>query len=111
MADLNPAGFETSRAYACAGRLQVGMAKPREMTKAGFTAPETRAILWAGAAGEYIDLHAFVPAPWNASVARSIEISGDLVRIAGSVEEFVFHGDAPAIGARLACVWEGHRRG
>lgn len=47
---------------------------------------------------------------WNAPVARSIEIAGDLVRIAGSVEEFVFHGDAPAIGARLACVWEGRRR-
>lgn len=111
MVDLNPAGFETSRAYACAGGFQVGMVKPLEMTRAGFNAPETRAALWAGAGDQFLDLHAAVPAPWNASVARAIEIEGDVVRIAGSVEEFIFHGDAPSIGARLACVWEARRRG
>jgi hypothetical protein len=110
MTDLHPTGFETSRALACAGGFQVGFAKPQEMTRAGFSAPETHALLWAGAADALVDLHSVVPSPWNASMARAIEVDADVVRIAGQVDEFILHGDVPSLGARQACVWQARRR-
>lgn len=96
MVDLNPRDYETSRAASCDGGLQVGFVKRKENTKAGFSSPETHACIWAGTADAFLDLHTFVPQPWNASVASAIELDGDLVRIVGSVEEFIFHGDAPS---------------
>ena len=111
MVDLTPAGYESSQAWSCAGGFQVGFVKRKETTKAGFGSPETRACLWAGDSDTFLDLHAFVPAPWNASVATAIEVHSDVVRIVGTVEEFIFHGDAPSIGARRACLWEARRRG
>lgn len=111
MVDLNPRDYETSRAASCGGGLQVGFVKRKENTKAGFGSPETHACIWAGTADAFLDLHTFVPQPWNASVASAIELDGDLVRIVGSVEEFIFHGDAPSIGARQPCLWEARWKG
>ena len=46
------------------------------------------AALWRGSAASFVDLHAFVPAPWNASSAAAVEVRDGVLRIVGTVTQF-----------------------
>ena len=86
--DLTPRGHESGWVGGCARGYQVGHVKVKENTRSGAGNMATRAALWKGDAESFVDLHSFVPAPWNASAASAIEVRDGILRIAGTVTQF-----------------------
>lgn len=86
--DLTPQGHESAHASGCARGHQVGHVQVKATTTSGAGSMATRAALWRGSPGSFVDLHAFVPAPWNASSAAAVEVRDGLLRIAGGVIQF-----------------------
>lgn len=81
--DLTPAGFESSQAYDARSGFQVGVVTRRALTASGAAASEDQAALWHGAADSWLDLGALLPLPFNASMARSIEVDGERLLVCG----------------------------
>lgn len=88
LVDLTPEGYESGRAEGCARGYQAGHVKVKEKTRSGGGSMANRAALWNGDAESFLDLHAFLPAPWNASDASAIEVRDGVLRIAGTVTQF-----------------------
>ncbi len=86
--DLTPPGHEAAHASGCARGHQVGHVQVKATTTSGGGSMATRAALWRGLASAFVDLHSFVPAPWNASSAAAVEVRDGLLRIAGTVTQF-----------------------
>jgi hypothetical protein len=109
--DLTPKDQQAACARDCAQGLQVGYCHARIDTRGGTASMAVRAALWAGTAASHVDLQAFVPAPWNASSAWAIEVSGGRVRIAGEATQFGVEGELTrnethTMVAQAAIVWE-----
>ncbi len=109
--DLTPKGNERAHADDCAQGYQVGYCQAKLDTRGGFASMATRATLWAGTAASHVDLHAFVPAPWNASTADAIEVSDGRLRIVGEASQFSVRGELTKqeehlIVAQVPIVWE-----
>lgn len=84
---LIPKGFQTGVAYSGAGGFQVGYVREKEMTANGTPGSCNRAVLWQSDANRWIDLNALLPEKkYNASIAWSIELSGDDVRVCGQAD-------------------------
>ncbi len=86
--DLTPEGHESAHASGCVRGHQVGHVQVKANTMSDAGSMATRAALWRGQAVTFVDLHAFVPAPWNASSARAVEVRNGLLRIVGTVTQF-----------------------
>jgi len=86
--DLTPEGHESGHASGCAHGHQVGYVQVKAETKSGSGSMASRAALWRGQAATFVDLHAFVPAPWNASSAAAVEVRNGVLRIVGTVTQF-----------------------
>ncbi|MBV6457077.1 MAG: hypothetical protein HONBIEJF_00183 [Fimbriimonadaceae bacterium] len=82
--DITPKGFGTARAHGGSGGFQVGYVRRKDTTKNGSEACDNRAVLWAGAADQWLDLNAMLPDEhYNASIAWAIELRGNELRICG----------------------------
>jgi len=97
---LAPAGFVQSRAGACARGFQVGHVST---TDRGLNA---HAALWGGSAADFIDLQAFLPEPWNTSLAIGLHVSGARLRIIGCAEQAVKSGSYEMSAGRVPVIWE-----
>ncbi|MCM2257821.1 MAG: hypothetical protein NDJ94_19475 [Vicinamibacteria bacterium] len=86
--DLTPRGHESGYASGCARGHQVGHVQVQANTASGSGSMATKAALWRGDAASFVDLHACVPAPWNASSAAAVEVRDGLLRIVGTVTQF-----------------------
>jgi len=86
--DLTPKGHESAHASGCARGQQVGHVQVKATTASGAGSMATRAALWRGSPESFVDLHAFVPAPWNASSAAAVEVRDGVLRIVGTVTQF-----------------------
>lgn len=86
--NLTPQGHESAQASGCARGRQVGYVQVKANTASGAGSMATRAALWRGSAASFVDLHAFVPAPWNASSAAAVEVRDGVLRIVGTVTQF-----------------------
>lgn len=86
--DLTPEGHQSGRARACARGFQVGHVLVRDELRSGSGSMATRAALWRGEAASFVDLHALVPQPWNASTAGAVEVRDGVLRVAGDVTQF-----------------------
>lgn len=109
--DLTPEGFEVGWAAGCARGRQVGLVKARETTPAGMAHLPSRAALWNGTAASFVDLHAYVPEPWNSSAATAIEIGAKGIRICGVVTQYGASDEGTPreshyVVAERAAVWE-----
>ncbi|HTV48927.1 MAG TPA: hypothetical protein VMG59_10840 [Phycisphaerae bacterium] len=69
--DLNPAGFDSSKAVAITSNEQAGWGNP-----AGSS--NTHALVWNSTAASCIDLHQFLPIGYTDSVATCIDSDGDV---------------------------------
>jgi hypothetical protein len=105
--DLNPfAGLE-STLYATTGGYQVGWA----------TVPGSafqHAGLWHGTAASFLDLNQLLPAGYTDSSARSVQMLGGLLYVAGTAESptgvgeaWLWIGQVPAPGSGLVLVGAG----
>jgi len=74
---LHPDGVSESIAFAGAGGQQVGQVR---LIDTG----SLHASLWTGTADSWVDLHAFLPAEFLTSTARSIWSDGSFIYIAGN---------------------------
>ncbi len=72
--NLNPTGASTSVAFGILGTTQVGYATFSGKKHAGY---------WKGSADSWTDLHAFLPAEYDTSVARSISTDGTYDYVGG----------------------------
>jgi T5SS/PEP-CTERM-associated repeat protein len=81
--DLNPPGSTESIAYGIAGARQAGVA-------------DGHAAIWSGTAESFFDLHDLLGPEYSASEARSIDVSGDDIWVAGTA----YQGDI-----RHAVLW------
>jgi len=109
LVDLTPKGFKSARALDCAGGFQVGFTMKRECLASGIASLEGRAVLWHGS-NAYLDLQELLPAPWNASSAQKLEISGDTLRICGTASQVATSGAGKeayqSLAASTVVVWE-----
>ena len=97
---LAPNGFARSTAWRCASGFQVGWAGEEE------SGMRVRAILWSGAADDYIDLQQFLPEPWNVSQAMHLDIDGDTLRILGTAQQAVKSNGYEMNAGEQPVVWE-----
>ena len=97
---LAPDGFVRSTAWRCSRGLQVGWA---ELNDRGMSA---HAMLWGGAAGDYIDLQLVVPEPWNVSQAMDLDIDGDTLRVIGTAQQAVQSGGYEMDAGSRPVMWE-----
>src|SRR5262249_20402699 len=81
--NLAPKGFVRSTAWRCARGFQVGWAAKKDR---GMS---VNAILWGGAADDYIDLQLALPEPWNVSQAMDVDVDGDTLRVIGTAQQAV----------------------
>lgn len=72
--NLNPAGSTSSVAFGILGTTQVGFATFSGKKHAGY---------WTGSAASWTDLHSFLPAEYDTSVARSITTDGTYDYVGG----------------------------
>lgn len=86
--DLTPKGHASGNARGCARGFQVGLVQVKDTLRSGSGSMATKAALWRGDAASFVDLHALVPAPWNASSATAVEVRDGVLRIAGDVTQF-----------------------
>jgi hypothetical protein len=98
--DLAPEGFVRSTAWRCARGLQVGWAAERDM---GMS---EHAILWNGAAHDFIDLQQFLPEPWNVSQALDLDIDGDTLRVIGTACQAVHSNGYEMNAGEQPVMWE-----
>ena len=98
--NLAPEGFVRSTAWRCARGFQVGWAAAKEL---GMSA---NAILWNGAADDFIDLQEFLPEPWNVSQALDIDVDGDTLRIIGTASQAVQSGGYEMNAGEQPVIWE-----
>lgn len=109
--DLTPEGHESAHASGCARGLQVGHVQIKATTASGAGSMATRAALWRGSSASFVDLHSFVPAPWNASSAAAVEVRDGLVRIVGTLTQFAATNEltpreSQYLVANQPAVWE-----
>jgi hypothetical protein len=81
--DLTPKGHQEARAFGGASGFQVGFVRAKVRTRTGLAACDDRAVLWDGAADRWVDLNAFLPPPFNASVAWAIGVHADQIVVCG----------------------------
>lgn len=86
--DLTPAGHQSGWARGCARGFQVGHVQVKDTLRSGSSSMASKAALWRGSAASFVDLHALLPAPWNASSAGVVEVRDGVLRIAGDVTQF-----------------------
>ena len=87
--DLTPKGFQTARAVGGAQGFQVGFARVKDTTPNGSGGSDNRAVIWQGAANRWKDLNALLPAAtYNASIAWSIDIRGDVLQVCGQANRY-----------------------
>jgi hypothetical protein len=67
---------------------------------------KTRALLWGGAADDFVDLQEALPAPWNASQAIDLFVDGDTLRILGTVTEAVMSRGYEMKAGEHPVIWE-----
>ncbi len=112
--DLTPKGFKSARVLYCARGFQTGFILKRERLTSGMDNLESRAVLWHGS-DAYLDLQELLPAPWNASGAGRLEISGDTLRICGTAQQVVTSGTGKeayqSLAASSVVIWECTLRG
>jgi hypothetical protein len=87
---LTPAGYLQSEAYGTNGLQQVGYGLGPTLSN--------HALLWNGSAGDYVDLHSFLPGEFASSVARAIDDNGT---IAG----YAFTDPFELVPSRHAMLW------
>ena len=85
--DLTPAGFAEARAFDGAHGFQVGLVRERSTTANGSSACDDRAVIWQGAPDRWFDLNAILPAPFNASNAWAIRVTGDRLLVCGEATQ------------------------
>jgi len=98
--NLAPKGFKRSQAQAAARGFQVGWIAKLEQ---GML---TRAVVWNGSAGDYLDLQDFLPEPWNVSSAMDLHVDGDRLRIIGSATQAAKSGGYEVNNGQVPVVWE-----
>ena len=87
--DLTPKGFQTGRALAGAQGFQVGYIRVKDTTPNGSGGSDNRAVIWQGTASRWMDLNALLPSTkYNASMAWSIDIRGDVLQVCGEASRF-----------------------
>lgn len=87
--DLTPKGFQTARALGGAHGFQVGFVRVKDTTPNGSGGSDNRAVIWQGAADRWVDLNTLLPAPkYNASVAWSVDIRGDVLQVCGQASRY-----------------------
>src|SRR5262249_54977816 len=96
----SPDGFVRSRAVRCANGLQVGWASREGRSMM------LRAVLWNGAADDYLDLQNFISEPWNASWAQDLFVDGDRLLILGSAQQAVKQNGYEMDAGTRPVVWE-----
>jgi hypothetical protein len=99
--DLTPARFEQAWARACARGFQVGWA-----TRLAKTSEGLHAVLWNGAAEDFLDLHTLLPKPWNRSSAEDVAVEGRTLRVLGTVSHLVKESIGDVKHAEQVAVWE-----
>jgi hypothetical protein len=97
---LAPEGFVRSTAWRCSRAFQVGWAALKDR---GMSA---HAMLWGGAAGDYIDLQLALPEPWNVSQAMDLDIDGDTLRVVGTAQQAVEAGGYEMDAGSRPVLWE-----
>lgn len=87
--DLNPSGFRASYAYGVRGDQIAGYAKP-------ITTGEPHAVIWAGPADTFTDLHNNTLATMSYAYATDGEYQGGeaAFRAAGQIHATLWHGSA-----------------
>ena len=87
--DLTPKRFQTARAVGGARGFQVGFVRAKDTTPNGSSGSDNRAVIWQGAADRWMDLNTLLPVEkYNASVAWSIDIRGDVVQVCGEASRY-----------------------
>lgn len=87
--DLTPEGFQTARALGGAHGFQVGYVRVKDTTPNGSGGSDNRAVIWQGAADRWVDLNTLLPATkYNASVAWSIDVRGDVLQVCGQASRY-----------------------
>ena len=88
--DLTPGGFEVGRALHALNGCQAGFVRRTDTTRNGSSSLADQAALWQGASDRWLDLNALLPpaSGLNASVAWTIEQSGDRMQICGEASRY-----------------------
>src|SRR5207253_2241689 len=85
--DLHPRGFDGSEALGASGGQQVGWGSTGDCLEVEDSLMERvgcdhNGMLWRGAAGSLVDLHASLPPGFAGSYAAGIDSNGDIVGVA-----------------------------
>jgi len=100
LVDLTPDGAATAVATACAAGFQAGWIEEAPRSQ------RFRAWLWAGSAGDSLDLHTTVEGAWTASLIRCANVHDDRLVLLGTVEKRQEAGRYNTLVAEQACWWE-----
>ena len=98
--NLAPEGYVRSTAWRCARGFQVGWAAQKDR---GMSA---HAILWNGAADDYVNLQLALPGPWNVSQAMDLDVDGDTLRVIGTAEQAVQSNGYEMCAGTRPVMWE-----
>jgi hypothetical protein len=98
--DLAPSGFLRSRASYCARGFQAGWVAREDQ---GML---IRAALWSGAAGDWLDLQDFLPAPWTSSWAQGLYADRDRLLILGTAQQAVMQNGYEVNAGQVPVIWE-----
>jgi hypothetical protein len=94
--DLTPSTFLSGAAYGVAGGHQVGY---------GDTGSAQHALVWAGSADSFLDLHTFLPANALWSKACAIDASGNIVGTASFTTPGQYDGSGQPLQEQHAVMW------
>jgi hypothetical protein len=88
--DLTPDGYEVGRVFHAINGCQAGFVRRADTTRNGSSNCADQAALWAGSSQRWLDLNALLPpqSGLNASVAWTIEQSGDRLQICGEASRY-----------------------
>ena len=97
--NLSPDGFKRSRASRCAKGFQIGW-----IAREG-RGMRMRAVVWNGAADDFLDLQEFLGDPWNVSWAQDLLVDDDRLYVLGTAQQAVSQGRYEMDAGKVPVMW------